>query len=90
MIKFQVVLCLLLVIIVPKVIKAIPATMLQMSASGKPILIAGGGVCRPGQTTVQVSGSVHRPAGQQIVIMSPTSKTVVNFRGFRSSLFLFL
>ncbi|CAH8499024.1 Host cell factor 2, variant 2 [Schistosoma haematobium] len=57
---------------VPKVIKAIPATMLQMSASGKPILIAGGGVCRPGQTTVQVSGSVHRPAGQQIVIMSPT------------------
>ncbi|CAH8472274.1 unnamed protein product [Schistosoma turkestanicum] len=57
---------------VPKVIKAIPATMLQMSASGKPILIAGGSVCRPGQTTVQVSGSVHRPAGQQIVIMSPT------------------
>ncbi|CAH8499865.1 unnamed protein product [Schistosoma rodhaini] len=57
---------------VPKVIKAIPATMLQMSASGKPILIAGGGVCRPGQTTVQVSGPVHRPTGQQIVIMSPT------------------
>nr|CAH8837693.1 unnamed protein product [Trichobilharzia regenti] len=58
---------------VPKVIKAIPATMLQMSPAGKPILIAGGGVARPGQTTtVQVSGAVHRPAGgQQIVIMSP-------------------
>ncbi|CAH8837333.1 unnamed protein product [Trichobilharzia szidati] len=61
---------------VPKVIKAIPATMLQMSPAGKPILIAGGGVARPGQTTVQVSGAVHRPAGgQQIVIMSPGSTT---------------
>ncbi|CAH8501252.1 unnamed protein product [Heterobilharzia americana] len=59
-------------VVVPKVIKAIPASMLQMSASGKPILIAGSSVGRPGQTTVQVSGSVHRPTGQQIVIMSPS------------------
>ncbi|KAH8858979.1 Host cell factor 1 [Schistosoma japonicum] len=57
---------------VPKVIKAIPATMLQMSASGKPILIAGGSVGRPVQAPVQVSGSIHRPTGQQIVIMSPS------------------
>ncbi|CAL8106485.1 unnamed protein product [Calicophoron daubneyi] len=60
-----------------KVIKAIPASMLQKSATGKPILITSGAVCRPGQSIVQTAGSVHRPTGQQIVIMNPTGGQII-------------
>ncbi|THD21134.1 Host cell factor [Fasciola hepatica] len=59
---------------VTKVIKAIPATMLQKSTTGKPILITTAGVARPAQTIMQpVSTAMHRPAGQSIVIMNSTA-----------------
>ncbi|KAA3680030.1 host cell factor [Paragonimus westermani] len=54
-----------------KVIKTIPATVLQKPSSGKPIIISSGAVSRPGQSTVQPSTAVHRSAaGQQFVIMN--------------------
>ncbi|KAF7244967.1 hypothetical protein EG68_11272, partial [Paragonimus skrjabini miyazakii] len=54
-----------------KVIKTIPATVLQKPSSGKPIIISSGALSRPGQSTVQPSAAVHRSAaGQQFVIMN--------------------
>ncbi|GAA49396.1 host cell factor [Clonorchis sinensis] len=56
-----------------KVIKAIPASMLQKPTTGKPILITSGTVPRAGQPGLQTPGAIVRPAGQQIVIVNPTA-----------------